>query len=100
MNARPSVNVRSSLLLAFGRETDPDSKLRPVIKGHFSIRHRTVPKSVLSVDSRLSGKATDFQKHASKIRLHREILRIHKCLRGVYVQTRGEVAERLKAAVC
>ena len=29
-----------------------------------------------------------------------ETRRIGKCLRVVYLQTRGEVAERLKAAVC
>ena len=52
------------------------------------------------LDSRLRPKATVFQKYASEIRLHEKIHGICKCLRGVYLQTRGEVAERLKAAVC
>jgi hypothetical protein len=49
----------------------------------------------------ITGKAAVFQTgiivnpHAQE-----EFRRIHKCFRRVYVQTRGEVAERLKAAVC
>src|SRR6266508_1779688 len=35
-----------------------------------------------------------------EICLRKRIRKIRKCLRGVYSQTRGEVAERLKAAVC
>jgi hypothetical protein len=54
----------------------------------------------LVVDSRLRGKVTVFQKHAFKIPLEQEIRKIRKFLRSVYLQTRGEVAERLKAAVC
>jgi hypothetical protein len=53
------------------------------------------------VDLRLKAKATVFQKRASEIRLRaRKIREICKCFRGVYLQTHGEVAERLKAAVC
>jgi hypothetical protein len=63
-----------------------------------SIRCPRIAEVVL--DSRLKAKATVFQKYAFEIRLHEEIHGIGKCVRGVYLQTCGEVAERLKAAVC
>ena len=49
----------------------------------------------------LTGKATVFQtlRHC-EIAFTRNICRIRKCLRRVYLQGYGEVAERLKAAVC
>ena len=52
------------------------------------------------VDSRVTVQATVFSCPSSKFAFRRIILEIYKCLRGVHLQTRGEVAERLKAAVC
>jgi hypothetical protein len=57
------------------------------------IRELIAPQAV-------SAKTAVFQKYASKIRLHQEIRRIRKCSRGLHLQVCGEVAERLKAAVC
>ena len=48
----------------------------------------------------LASRRPFFQPESSQVRLHKKILRIHKCLRRVYLQMRGEVAERLKAVVC
>ena len=49
----------------------------------------------------LSVKAAVFQTGIiCELALHRNICRIRKCLRAVYLQFCGEVAERLKAAVC
>jgi len=54
----------------------------------------------LVVDSKLKAKATVFQKTPPKFASVEKIRSICKCLRGVYLETHGEVAERLKAAVC
>jgi hypothetical protein len=52
------------------------------------------------VDSGVTVQATVFCSPSPKIAFAGKIHEIHKCLRGVHLQTRGEVAERLKAAVC
>jgi hypothetical protein len=82
--------------------------------GRFLGPIRSVPKSVprhslrsAVIDLRnllliqgLRRKATVFQKHASEFRLRERIHTTRKSVRIVYLQTRGEVAERLKAADC
>jgi hypothetical protein len=52
------------------------------------------------VDSGVTVQATVFCSPSPKNSLRWKNHEIHKCLRGVHLQTRGEVAERLKAAVC
>jgi hypothetical protein len=78
--------------------------------GHF----RGVPKSVpmhslqslvielwnLLLIRGLSGRRRFFENTPSKSAFTKRILGIRKYLRSVYLQTRGEVAEWLKAAVC
>jgi hypothetical protein len=54
----------------------------------------------LIVDARVIGKATVFQKRPSKVACAKKIRVIRKYLRTLYLSERGEVAERLKAAVC
>jgi len=58
--------------------------------------HRIVE---LVVDSRLK-EATLFRNAPPKFAFARRIRGICKCLRSVYLQTHGEVAEWPKAAVC
>jgi len=48
----------------------------------------------------LRGKAAVFQKSPPTFASAKEIRPIRKCLCRVYLEARGEVAERLKAAVC
>jgi hypothetical protein len=48
----------------------------------------------------LSGRRRFFRNAPPRFAFAGRILRICKCLRSVYLQVRGEVAERLKAAVC
>ena len=54
----------------------------------------------LIVDERVIGKATVFRDALPKVALAIKIRQIRKCLRTLYLPERGEVAERLKAAVC
>ena len=54
----------------------------------------------LVVDVSLRGKAAVFQKSPPKFASAKQTRPIGKCLCRVYLQARGEVAERLKAAVC
>lgn len=48
----------------------------------------------------LARRAAVVQKYALEIASAKKFARIRKCLRRLYLQTRGEVAEGLKAAVC
>ena len=80
----------------------------------FTRHFRGVPKSVpmhslqsLMIESwnlllirGLSGRRRFFRNAPPKFAFARRIRGIRKYLRSVYLQVRGEVAERLKAAVC
>jgi len=48
----------------------------------------------------LAGRRRFFRNTPRKFAFTKKTRGIRKYLRGVYLQTRGEVAERLKAAVC
>ena len=65
-----------------------------------SSRSAVVELRNLLVMQGLAGRRRFFGNTPSKFASTKKILRIRKSLRGVYLQTRGEVAERLKAAVC
>ena len=54
----------------------------------------------LIVDSGLNAKAAVVQTDVIENSRNGKIFKIRKCLRIVYLETRGEVAEWLKAAVC
>jgi hypothetical protein len=51
-------------------------------------------------DARFTAKATVFGSTPPEFAAAKKTCRIRKCLCSVYLQVSGEVAERLKAAVC
>ena len=77
-----------------------DSALCPKVCPRRSPRSAIVELRKLLLLRGLPGKGRFFGNTPPKFASVKKIRRIRKCLRSVYLQVRGEVAERLKAAVC